>query len=139
MLMNRSGQYALQALIYLSRQPPGKRVMVREMADSLNLPMHYLAKLMHPLSRAGWLDAQRGKHGGYRLLDSALDITLLDILREIHRPGADEECLLGLKSCGDDDACVLHCQWRPVRNELVARFGDQTLRQLAQAPDRTPA
>lgn len=138
MFLNRSTQYTLQALLYLADQPRGRMVLVREIAECLDLPLHYLAKLMYPLSHAGWLDSLRGRNGGYRLRASARKLTVLAILDRLQSAGAGEECLLGLKACGDDDACVLHCQWRPIREEMHAYLDTLTLGDIADGRRTLP-
>ena len=139
MLLNRSTQYTLQALLYLAEQPRGHMVLVREIAQRLDLPLHYLAKLMYPLTRVGWLDSSRGRNGGYRLRTEARRLSLLAILHHLQADGAGEDCLLGLKSCGDDDACVLQCQWRPIREEMHDHLGTLTLGEIASGKHALPA
>jgi Rrf2 family iron-sulfur cluster assembly transcriptional regulator len=131
MLLSRAGQYTLQALIYLARQPRGERVMIKDMADALNLPMFYLAKLMQAPSRAGWLDSARGRGGGVYLAVDAASINLLDILNMTDGHRLKRECLLGLKDCEDATACVMHCDWKPIKQELADSLGQYNLAELA--------
>jgi len=131
MLLNRASQYTLQALIYLARQPPGRMVMVKDMADELGLPMFYLAKLIQPPTRAGWLTTARGRGGGVKLNADAATITLLDILRLTDGHRITRECLLGFKTCEDETACVMHCQWKPIKQELSEGLGGYSLAALA--------
>ncbi|HOY80353.1 MAG TPA: Rrf2 family transcriptional regulator, partial [Hyphomonadaceae bacterium] len=67
MLLSRASQYTLQALIYLARRPADRLVMVKEIADGLDLPVFYLGKLMQAPARAGWLTTARGRRGGIML------------------------------------------------------------------------
>ncbi len=134
MLLSRASQYTLQALIYLARQEPGRMVMVKEIADELNLPMFFLAKLIQPPTHAGWLSTARGRGGGVRLNPGAETITLLDILNLTDGHRVQQECLLGFKDCADDSACVLHCQWKPIKQELTEGLGSHSLATLAHLP-----
>ncbi|MBI5331460.1 MAG: Rrf2 family transcriptional regulator [Betaproteobacteria bacterium] len=133
MLLSRSTQYTLQALLYLTRKGPERRVLVREIADEMGLPVFYLAKLLQPPTRAGWLTAVRGRGGGVHLNPGAENVTLFDILQlsESHR--ISRECLLGFKTCEDDSACVLHCEWKPIKQELSEGLGRNSLATLAQS------
>ena len=133
MLLSRASQYTLQALIFLARQPPDRMVMVREMADQLGIPLFYLGKLIQPATRAGWLTTVRGRHGGVKLKPGAETITLLDILQLTDGHRVTRECLLGLKACEDETACVLHCQWQPIKQELGEGLGGYSLADLASA------
>jgi hypothetical protein len=51
MIFSRTSQYAIQALIYLATQPSGRRVLNREIAQNLGVPLAYLAKILQDLSR----------------------------------------------------------------------------------------
>jgi len=133
MLLSRASQYTLQALIYLARQPPGRMVMVKQIADELGLPLFYLGKLIQPPTRAGWLTTARGRGGGVRLNLGAEAITLLDILQLTDGHRVSQECLLGFKTCADETACVLHCQWKPIKQELSVGLGGYSLASLAHA------
>jgi Rrf2 family protein len=137
-LLNRASQYTLQALIYLARQPPGRLVMVKEIADALDLPLHYLSKLIQPPTRAGWLTAVRGRKGGVRLNPGAEAVTLFDVLQLTDGHRVSRECLLGFKACEDDSACVLHCQWKPIKQELTEGLGGHSLAALAAKMSSSP-
>ena len=50
MIFSRTSQYAIQAL-YLATQPSGRRVLNREIAQNLGVPLAYLAKILQDLSR----------------------------------------------------------------------------------------
>lgn len=131
MLLSRGSQYTLQALIYLAAQPHGKMILVREISDRLDIPPFYLAKLLQPVSRMGWLETVRGRGGGLRLVAEAAAISVFDVLVFTEGQRADRECLLGFKECADDSACVLHCQWKPIKTELLDDLKQHTLASLA--------
>jgi Rrf2 family protein len=133
MLLSRASQYTLQALIYLARQPPDQMIMVKDMAVELGLPEFYLGKLIQAPVRAGWLASARGRGGGVRLNPGAETITLFDILQLTEGHRATQECLLGFKDCDDETACVLHCQWKPIKQELSEGLGGYSLATLANA------
>jgi Rrf2 family protein len=131
MLLSRASQYTLQALIYLARQQPDQMVMVKDIAEELGLPVFYLGKLIQTPARAGWLTTARGRGGGVRLNPGAENITLFDILQLTDGHRVTRECLLGFKACEDETACVMHCQWKPIKQELAEGLGGYTLAALA--------
>jgi Rrf2 family protein len=132
MLLSRTTQYTVQALIYLAQQTPGRKVQIRDIADALALPVFYLAKLLQPAARAGWIDTARGRSGGVNLSPGAEGLTLMDILAVTERNKVSQECLLGFKTCGDDGACVLHCEWKPIKEELTGGLARHRLADLAK-------
>ena len=131
MIINRSTQYTLQALLHLVGHPTGGPLLARELAEQLNLPQPYLAKLLQGPCRLGWLTSIRGRGGGFVLNPGAEHVTLLDVLALSRGERSSRECLLGFKACDDATACAMHCQWKPVKREILGHFGHFTLAELA--------
>jgi Rrf2 family iron-sulfur cluster assembly transcriptional regulator len=135
MILNRSTQYTVQALMHLVAHPSGGPVLARELAEQLGLPHHYLAKLLQEPCRAGWLSSTRGRGGGFSLNPGTGQLTLVDILALTRGERSSRECLLGFKACDDETACVLHRQWQPIKQEILGHFGHCTLAELAVRKD----
>lgn len=133
MLFTRGNQYAIQALVQLALQPEGEALMCRDLADSLNIPYPYLSKLMQQCARQGLVGASRGRRGGYWLIGDTASMAILDLMVAINGERSTRECLLGLKDCADDLACVMHCEWKPVKEGMLSLLKDQTLGQLADS------
>jgi Rrf2 family protein len=138
MIINRSTQYTLQVMMHLVSHPAGRPMLARELAEQLQIPPHYLAKLLQLPCRAGWLSSTRGRRGGFTLAPGAENITLLEIVMLTKGERISRECLLGFKECDDTTACVLHSHWKPIKQELLGQFGGYTLAQLASSRDRLP-
>jgi Rrf2 family protein len=134
MLLNRSAQYSLLALIYLARQPEGRYVMTRDVADALSLPQPFLAKVLQPMTRRGWLLSSRGRFGGVTLAEATRAMSILQIIEHLDNFGGRRDCLLGLRNCDDTSACVLHCQWQPIKDELRTYLASHNLAQMADDP-----
>lgn len=132
MIFSRSTRYAIQALVLLAGQPMGQYMQSRALAARLQLPVAYLSKLMVRFAQVGMLDSSRGRAGGYRLRVSPQDITLRQVADVVSSGRMNRDCLLGLKTCSDDDACAMHCQWQPVKQRLLALLEEQNLGRLAQ-------
>lgn len=133
MLFSRTSQYAIQALIYLAAQPMGRPVLNREIARNLGVPPAYLAKILQGLCRQQLLDSTRGRYGGFCLRAGARRTNLLDIVLLTEGQRVDRECLLGLKTCGDETACPMHGQWKPIKRKILSYLGRVTLMSLAKA------
>lgn len=133
MIISRTSQYAIQALIYLATQPNGQPALRRDIAHNLGVPSDYLAKVLQELSRGQLLDSSRGRHGGFSLCNGVENNNLLDIVLLMDGARVDRECLLGLKSCQDETACPMHRQWKPIKKEILTCLGNVTLMHLAKA------
>jgi Rrf2 family protein len=139
MIINRSAQYTLQVLMHLVANPAGRPVLSRELAEQLQIPPPYLAKLLQQPCRAGWLSSTRGRGGGFTLAPGTQNVTLLEILMLTRGERISRECLLGFKDCDDSTACVMHCHWKPIKQELLGQFGGYTLAQLAASHEHLPS
>lgn len=133
MVLSRTSQYAIQALIYIATQAPGEPVLNRDIADRLNVPAAYLAKILQSLCKHGLLDSFRGRLGGFCLREGMHKTTLMQVLLLTEGPDFTKNCILGLKECSDETACPMHFKWKPVKNKIIAMMNEMSLDDLAKA------
>lgn len=133
MVLSRTSQYAIQALIYIATQPVGEPVLNRDIATRLNVPSAYLAKILQSLCKQGLLDSFRGRLGGFCLREGMHKTTLMQALTLTEGPDFTKSCILGLKECSDETACPMHTKWLPVKKKIIALLEDMTLEDLAKA------
>lgn len=133
MILSRTSQYAIQALIYIATRAPGEPVLNRQIAEHLGVPTAYLAKIMQSLCRGNLLYSYRGRQGGFCLREDGEKIDLMQIITLIEGVGFTEDCVLGLKICGDETACPVHTKWKPIKEKIVALLHEQTLDRLSTA------
>lgn len=133
MILSRTSQYAIQALIFIATRPAGQPVLNREIASHLHVPPAYLAKIMQSLCKGSLLYSYRGRLGGFCLRDGAEKVDLMQILLLTEGPGFAQDCVLGLKVCADATACPMHAKWLPIKKKIVAILTEQTLDKLAKA------
>ncbi len=133
MILSRTSQYAIQALIFIATRPSGEPVLNREIASYLGVPSAYLAKIMQNLCKGNLLYSYRGRLGGFCLREGAEKTGLMQILMMTEGPSFTQDCVLGLKVCSDATACPMHAKWLPIKQKIVAILNDQTLEKLARA------
>jgi Rrf2 family protein len=133
MILSRTCQYAIQALIFIATRPRGEPVHNREIADYLDVPQPYLAKIMQNLCKGHLLDSFRGKLGGFCLREGAEKTNLMQILILIEGSAFTDYCVLGLKVCSDATACPMHSKWKPIKQKIIALLNEKTLEKLASA------
>jgi Rrf2 family protein len=120
MLISRACGYAIQALVYLAKQPEGQLTPNRKISEELGIPHHFLGKIVQNLVKAGILKSRRGPKGGLTLARKPGDITLMDIAGAVDGRDFTTMCIIGLPSCDDETPCPLHIRWNKVRKELLA-------------------
>lgn len=133
MLISRTSQYAIQALIYIGLQKEGVCTMNGEIARRLGVPSAYLAKIMQILCHGGLLVSHRGRRGGFSLREPSENINLMQVLSLIEGEKFHHECLLGLNQCGDETACPMHSKWKPIKAEILEAMESQSIATLALA------
>lgn len=121
--------YAATALGYVAVQD-GTPVPVREIAAFGSIPEPYLAKILHRLSRIGYVVTQRGVGGGVSLAIDPKRTTLLQLCEVLHDPIVRPQCLLGGGACSDDHACPAHDFQRSIRKRQVDFLAATTLHEI---------
>lgn len=96
--------YSLRALIYLSVHPT-KKVSIQDVADFFDISKDHLVKVVHNLSRLGYIESIRGRHGGIKLAKPPESINVGEVVRNV-------EPHFHLVDCMNNDAA--HCNVVPV-------------------------
>ncbi len=122
MQITRQADYALRAVIYLSRLKPEERAATSQIAQEQKIPPSFLAKIVSQLSVAGLLQTSRGARGGVSLARSPEDITVLDVVEAIDGPISLNECASCGGVCTFGDDCPMKPVWSETQSELVNRL-----------------
>lgn len=105
MRLNKSTSHAVRILIDCAKA--GDRLIkVADIAQRLDITQQNAFKIVHLLSRAGFLASVRGRNGGVRLARSATKIRIGDVVRAIEftRPDGKEPSSNGSLNQLVDDA-----------------------------------
>ncbi len=145
-ILSNTSTYAIRAALYVAsaRLAAGDFMSTRRIAEDLDVPFPFLAKVLKEMVQAGILGSQRGPAGGVSLARPASQITLLDIVRSVHGDEIFASCVLGLPACDNEHPCALHEPWRVQRAQLESLFVKTTLADLVEraadddAPLRAP-
>ncbi len=118
--LTRRSELAVRALCRLAA---GGRTKGAELAEKVGTSPAFLAQVLSPLVRAGWVRSDRGPTGGYELATSLDRLSVLALVEEIEGPTDDGRCVLRGGPCAEDGAvCALHDAWVPARDSLLARL-----------------
>jgi Rrf2 family protein len=90
-----------------------------EIADALSISPHYLATVMAPLSRAGWVRSTTGPRGGYRLSVDVSNYSVLDLIESIEGSVDRNSCMHGDLMRPVQEPCSLHEPWVRARDALL--------------------
>ncbi len=93
MKISTRGRYALRVMIDLAEHSTDNYIPLKDIVARQDISQKYLEGIMTDLSKAGMLDGQHGKGGGYRLNRSPEQITVLEILLTTEGDLAPISCL----------------------------------------------
>ena len=122
MQITRQADYAVRAVLYLSRMGNNQRASTSSVAEEQRIPPSFLAKIISQLSIAGLLHTSRGARGGVTLAREPKDITLLEVVEAIDGPIKLNECAGDNSTCTFDHECPLRPVWCDAQEELVKRL-----------------
>jgi len=99
----------------------------QELARRLEVSIHYLPQIMHPLVREGWVQSTPGKHGGYRRKVSLGSVSALQLIEAVEGATDTGRCVLKDGPCPDEEECALHFAWSRARAALMTELGRTSL------------
>lgn len=131
MIYTKTGEYAIRAVLYLSRQQEDRLVMSSEVAEKEDIPAHYLAKILQRMAKYGYVDSFKGRGGGFKITDMANKSSILEIVERIEGPVINLKCVTGLKECSDEAPCPLHEEWASLRDQIYNLISSKSVLQVA--------
>lgn len=131
MQITRQADYALRAMLYLSRLDLTQRASTSQIAREQRIPPSFLAKIISQLSIAGLIHTSRGARGGVTLSRSPEQISILDVVEAIDGPIQLNECTFSTENCPFGDECPIRDIWCSAQQELVGRLRSANFGQFA--------
>jgi Rrf2 family iron-sulfur cluster assembly transcriptional regulator len=133
MIYSRSAEYAIRALVHMAQVPNGQYAMVKNIAAQEEMPLHFLAKILQQLARAGLLRSSKGPRGGFALKAPPAEVRLWDIVEVLDGTSQFTACATGLSECSDEQPCSMHDGWVALRTRIVDYLERNTIADLAKA------
>ncbi len=132
MQISRAGDYALRAVIYLSRQTTDRLCTIGEIAHAQQIPQAFLAKLMPILRKASVVKSGQGPKGGYRLARSPAEINFLEVIQAIEGPITLMMCQDEEYCCEIEEFCTMNEVFAMAQKQLTDFFRNFTFGDLPQ-------
>ena len=126
-MFSTKGQYALRAMADLAQHDGW--VSLGDVAKRQNISRKYLEQVISLMSKAGYVESQRGKGGGYRLTKKPEEYTLGQILRAAEGSLAPVGCLDCTRGriCPIMDNCSTISVWRDLGKVTSDYLNNTTL------------
>lgn len=140
MMISTKGRYALRVMIDLAEHNNGEYVVLMDIARREELSEKYLEGILASLSRAGFVQALRGRGGGYRLSRAPETYTVGSILKLTSGSFAPVSCLGSEKNhCERAGKCNTLPMWTRLNDLINDFFESVTLADLMSKPEELAA
>lgn len=131
-MFSNSTKYAVKSVLYLAlNSSEENRIIIKEIADSINVPQAYIAKILQELARRKVISSIRGPKGGFYLNKENRNQSCINILLALNGVDKLTSCLLSLEKCDEDRPCPLHAIANPLRNELLQNLNNKSIADMA--------
>jgi Rrf2 family protein len=133
MKLSKKAEYAMRALLAMSRAPEGANFSIHDIATGEGIPLKFLEQILLALKNGGLLRSKRGVGGGYQLQRPAARITLGEVITLIDGPFQPITCSSaagkpGAKcECGITGACGLGQTFATLQQQVDAWLSTMTL------------
>lgn len=133
-MISLTAKYALRATIYLSTCDD-RFVSAADIAEATFVPHNYLLKVLRELDEAKVVESRRGPGGGYALVKSPEQVSVLDVVLAVDTIPRITECPLGIS--GHVKLCPLHKLLDDVSRKVEDTFRETTIEDLVPSRSRT--
>lgn len=137
-IIRRNTEYAIRALVHLA----ANRAAVAsawEIADSQEVPVEFLQKILQKFVKRGIVDSRRGAQGGFFLAREPCEVTLLEIVETMQGKLAMNRCFLGREEgCPRSPNCPLKHNWLQMEGQITSHMAGITLQDLVDQVKAAP-
>ena len=109
-----------------------RRPGVAEIAQEIEAPYFFTAKIFQRLAKQGFVRSVKGKGGGFYLDQEKRELPLKEIIIAIEGEELFIGCGFGLKNCDENNPCPLHHQYGLIRSEINRLVTSETIQSLAR-------
>ncbi len=131
-ILSKTSQYAIQAVMFLSVQSKNHPVFQRDIAEALDIPIHFLGKILQILVKHDLILSHKGINGGFVINETEEKITLNTIVQIIEGDKFLDGCLVGFPYCSDEHPCPIHNEWVNARNNITKIFEQKDVNQFSE-------
>jgi len=133
MMLSRASKYAILSTLFLAEHAnENRKISVKVIAESIDVPSPFLAKLFQQLVKGKIISSTKGPNGGFYLTKKNQKKNVLDIIENIDGLNRINECFLGLSECDGTNPCPVHFIVEPFKNSILGKFRDKNIMEFSK-------
>tara|TARA_R100000365_G_C2743492_1_gene72231 strand:- start:741 stop:1181 length:441 start_codon:yes stop_codon:yes gene_type:complete len=138
-MLSQKTRYAIRAMQHLADRYGEGPVQLGEIAAAQKIPANFLTTILSELGRAGVLESQRGRDGGYWLAKPPQELTYGNLVRLMRGslalvPCASRNAHERCSNCVAEDDCRLRALMLKVRDQTAELLDSIYLSDPIQPP-----
>ena len=127
-MFSTSCEYAIKAMIFVAQKSKDEvRVGVKEIANGIDAPEHFIAKILQDLGKKKMLNSVKGPNGGFYMDSKNLKSSISDIVKAIDGDSIYKDCVIGLKECSEKNPCPVHFIYKDIKKNLIDMLEQNTI------------
>ena len=132
-MFSKTCEYGIRAAIFIASESyQNNRVGLRDIAEKIDSPEAFTAKILQILSKNNIIHSIKGVGGGFEIpKENMSQIKLSQIVTALDGDRVFTGCGLGLNQCSEDHPCPVHDKFKSIRNELAFMLENTNLEELA--------
>ncbi len=132
-MFSKACEYGIKATIFIAiNSLDSRRVSPKEIAEEINSPQAFTAKILQALVRHKIINSVKGAYGGFEIDKKEIaSIKLSQIVNAIDGDKIYKGCGLGLEICDENHPCPVHDNFKEVREGLKFMLENTSLEELA--------
>ena len=132
-MFSKSCEYGIRAVLYLAaNSTETKRCGIKPIAEKLEIPSHFLGKILQKLAREKVVRSVKGPNGGFYTTEEDMSKPMITVVHILDGPQIFTSCAVGLKECSDEKPCPLHNDIKPFRNALMHSLQSKSIKTFAE-------
>jgi Rrf2 family transcriptional regulator, iron-sulfur cluster assembly transcription factor len=136
--LNTRGRYAVMAMADLAAHGNHDAVPLSSIAGRQHISLAYLEQIFLRLRRAGLVQSERGRSGGYRLGRVAEAITVAEVMAAVEEGTRMTRCAGESRSpCLPGERCLTHGLWDALGEHIGEFLARVSLRDVVDGMPRT--
>ena len=127
-MLSKTCEYALRAIVYIALATERtKLIRLKDITDKLDIPAHFLGKIMQVLVKQCILGSTKGPNGGFYIPEKTLTMPVIEVIKIIDGSQVFKQCGLGQESCSHEKPCVFHADFQLFRDGILQTFTNKTI------------
>ncbi len=132
-MLSSACKNAIRSVLFLAMfSNETKKIGVKEIAETLDMPQPFLSKLLQRLIKNDLVSSTKGPYGGFFLDQNNIKKTVWDIVICIDNSQKFDQCFLGLAKCDDENPCPVHFTVSLFKKKIMVDFKEKTIIQFAE-------